>query len=295
MKFTQSRVFTKTAIMVFMVCFSLTGCLKFNLDTLNRQDLSGNDFNSALAREYRLFSKIEAENADWMDSDYFAKKGLAVLSGEQVLPEDPTIWNIGEEHLGELAQARQQLIQITEPRFVNQHPIKVAQAFVSYDCWVEESEEAWQTEYINSCKEKFYGLYREITGNSFVANEEILPIEDSEYLENMPDIYVVFFGFDKDKLSGDAKNTVKQVARSLEDDSRYTIILNGHSDRAGDEKYNQALSERRAVTVERHLIASGVRAENIEVFSFGEREPARQTADGVQDSANRRVEIIITQ
>ena len=139
MKFTQSRVFIKTAIIVSMVCFSLTGCLKFNLDTLNRQDLSGNDFNSALAREYRLFSEIEAENADWMDSDYFAKKGLAVLSGEQVLPEDPTIWNIGEEHLGELVQARQQLIQITEPRFVNQHPVKVAQAFVSYDCWVEES------------------------------------------------------------------------------------------------------------------------------------------------------------
>ena len=67
----------------------------------------------------------------------------------------------------------------------------------------------------------------------------------------------------------------------------------GHADRVGTDKANDALGLKRAERVRKILIQRGVPAERIVAASRGEREPLVQTADGVTEPRNRRVEISV--
>ena len=75
-------------------------------------------------------------------------------------------------------------------------------------------------------------------------------------------------------------------------DGQRLWIVGGHADRSGTEAYNQGLSEQRARNVARALVARGVPAPALDVQWFGESRPRIQTADGVREPQNRRVEIV---
>jgi len=69
------------------------------------------------------------------------------------------------------------------------------------------------------------------------------------------------------------------------------VVLAGHADRSGSDEYNIALSQRRANNVGRYLEGRGVAAGSISTEAFGESRPLVDTADGVREPQNRRVEI----
>lgn len=78
------------------------------------------------------------------------------------------------------------------------------------------------------------------------------------------------------------------------------IVLVGHTDRLGDDDYNQRLSLQRATTVRDHLVQRGLDASLFAVEGKGEREPVRACADTLARAAlidclkdNRRVEVEI--
>jgi outer membrane protein OmpA-like peptidoglycan-associated protein len=54
-----------------------------------------------------------------------------------------------------------------------------------------------------------------------------------------------------------------------------------------------ALSLRRANAVKDQLVREGIPAANITVVGRGESQPLVQTADGVREPQNRRVEIVL--
>ena len=65
------------------------------------------------------------------------------------------------------------------------------------------------------------------------------------------------------------------------------LIITGHADRIGTEKYNQDLSERRANAVKAYLVGKGVAAERIRASGKGESEPnpeanTRQACEGMK-------------
>ena len=68
-------------------------------------------------------------------------------------------------------------------------------------------------------------------------------------------------------------------------------MLAGHADRSGTPKYNVALSERRNTAVRSYLEGRSVPAGVISTQAFGESAPRVETADGVRELQNRRVEI----
>ena len=70
------------------------------------------------------------------------------------------------------------------------------------------------------------------------------------------------------------------------------LMATGHADRSGTDRYNLALSERRAKAVQAELVRLGVPADQIAVTFKGEAEPLVPTADGVREPQNRRVEIL---
>jgi hypothetical protein len=105
--------------------------------------------------------------------------------------------------------------------------------------------------------------------------------------------FMVFFDWDRSNLSAQALNTIKQAAASYKTKGSARITATGHTDKSGPESYNMALSLRRANTVKDALVREGVPATAISVIGRGETQPLVQTADGVREPQNRRVEIVI--
>ncbi|MFQ5348695.1 MAG: OmpA family protein, partial [Rhodothalassiaceae bacterium] len=103
--------------------------------------------------------------------------------------------------------------------------------------------------------------------------------------------FLVFFDFDSATLRADAAPILDDAAAAYERFGFVEVAVVGHTDRAGPDRYNQGLSERRAAAVKAALVARGVPAERIATSGRGESEPLVPTNDGVREPQNRRVEI----
>lgn len=105
--------------------------------------------------------------------------------------------------------------------------------------------------------------------------------------------YMVFFDFDRSDINQQALSTIKQAAANAQQGGVQRLNVTGHTDRAGAERYNMALSLRRANAVKQVLISEGIAPDQIVVIGRGESQPLVPTADGVREAQNRRVEIIL--
>jgi hypothetical protein len=105
--------------------------------------------------------------------------------------------------------------------------------------------------------------------------------------------FMVFFDWDRSNLSQQAVNTIGQAANAFKQTGAARITATGHADRSGPDNYNMALSLRRANAVKDQLVRDGVPANVIQVIGKGESQPLVQTADGVREPQNRRVEIVV--
>jgi len=108
-----------------------------------------------------------------------------------------------------------------------------------------------------------------------------------------PPSFMVFFDWDRSNLSQQALNTIRQAAAAFKSKGNARITATGHTDTSGPEAYNMALSLRRANAVKDALVREGVPAQAITVIGRGEQGLLVQTADGVREPQNRRVEIVI--
>jgi len=102
--------------------------------------------------------------------------------------------------------------------------------------------------------------------------------------------FLVFFAFDDAKLSPTALSSLGHAARIALEDKGQTCVT-AHADRAGSDAYNMELSRRRAEAVRDELVRLGVPPDKIRLVWRGEGQPLVQTADGVREAQNRRVEV----
>ena len=103
--------------------------------------------------------------------------------------------------------------------------------------------------------------------------------------------YVLYFVFDKATLLPSAQSTFNAVLDDYNKRPAAELIIIGHTDRAGDAKYNEDLSQRRASAVRSLLVSKGVAADTIQMAWRGDREPLPETAGKISDPRNRRVEV----
>jgi len=108
-----------------------------------------------------------------------------------------------------------------------------------------------------------------------------------------PRQFIVFFDWDSARLTDQARNIIRQAAEAARRDGYARIDLTGHADRSGADNYNVRLSQRRADAVKAELQRLGINAGEITTTARGEAQPLVQTADGVREPQNRRVEIVI--
>ena len=110
-------------------------------------------------------------------------------------------------------------------------------------------------------------------------------------LVNLPD--GVTFATGSYTISPGFKDLLDRVAESLRQYPNSLVDVYGHTDTVGSASSNQLLSERRAQAVANYLTQQGVASSRIRWMGFGETQLAVQTADGVNEPLNRRVEIKI--
>jgi outer membrane protein OmpA-like peptidoglycan-associated protein len=103
--------------------------------------------------------------------------------------------------------------------------------------------------------------------------------------------YVVFFDWDKSDLTPQATAILDNAASAYQSCGQAQVMLAGHADRSGPADYNVGLSQRRAANVRSYLTSRGIPDGVITQEAFGESRPLVETADGVREPQNRRVEI----
>lgn len=103
----------------------------------------------------------------------------------------------------------------------------------------------------------------------------------------------IFFDFDKDTIKPVSYAVLDQVAQVMRDRSSAVVRVEGHTDSFGTDSYNQQLSERRARSVVRYLIAKGIPGERLEAVGFGESRPIASNDTAQGRAKNRRTEFHI--
>ncbi len=100
----------------------------------------------------------------------------------------------------------------------------------------------------------------------------------------------VNFDFNKATLRPEAYPILDHAAQVLLGHTDVNIEIQGHTDQIGSDKYNDKLSQRRAETVKKYLIAKGVNASRLTTVGKGKRELLFNEKDAVSRFYNRRVE-----
>ena len=95
------------------------------------------------------------------------------------------------------------------------------------------------------------------------------------------------------KLTAESAAVLEQLNKALVNWPAPQLMIVGHTDRVGTAQANDGLSLKRAQSVAQLLIERGMAAQQIESAGRGEREPLVETADGVANATNRRVEITL--
>jgi len=104
----------------------------------------------------------------------------------------------------------------------------------------------------------------------------------------------VTFATDQDQLSPSFYPTLDSVAIILGKYPRTLLDIDGHTDDQGSDQYNQALSERRAVSVAQYLGSRGIDTRRFRVVGYGESAPIADNGPDFARQQNRRVEVRIS-
>lgn len=246
----------------------------------------GPDFNRALYTGYLDLADGERNELDWRDSDHFAGKALAAANGGEVAPDEITSRALPEDSQNDLSAARDTLTSALDQGGRDKAPGDAAAAQVAFDCWLQEQEENIQPDDIAACRSVFEAAIARLEDDAGAA-QAASAIEPSQ----LPGPFVVHFAFDSAELSGKAAEIVKQAAVALSASGASRVMLSGHTDRAGSQNYNLALSQQRAEAVARLLQSSGIKAELIGTAGYGKSRPSDHSKDERRQADDRRVEI----
>ena len=105
----------------------------------------------------------------------------------------------------------------------------------------------------------------------------------------------VLFPFDSAELKPGAQRSMDRLARYLQENPNYRILIEGHTDSTGDAGYNKGLSERRANAVRAALAQRGVSGDRLRALGLGESFPVADNNTNPGRAENRRVEVVIAE
>jgi len=103
----------------------------------------------------------------------------------------------------------------------------------------------------------------------------------------------VLFDFNSYQLKPEAKEMLRKIAKTLNENPDTVILVVGYTDSTGNFDYNVKLSEKRAEAVKNELVLNGVDPTRILVFGCGPKHPIAPNNTPEGRALNRRVEILV--
>lgn len=104
---------------------------------------------------------------------------------------------------------------------------------------------------------------------------------------------IIYFEPKANTLTPAAHSIIEMMAEHITRVKPTSVRCIGHTDLVGDLAYNNVLGMQRALIVKSWLHIRGVPAKMIMCSTEGARKPRVQTAQGVSESENRRVEVVL--
>ncbi len=105
--------------------------------------------------------------------------------------------------------------------------------------------------------------------------------------------YNINFEFDSTELSASSKAILDQAVNALSQDAELVMVITGHADAIGSEKYNLNLSLRRARAAGEYLRSRGINGDRITEEGRGESEPLASNDTKEGRAVNRRVVLLM--
>ena len=118
---------------------------------------------------------------------------------------------------------------------------------------------------------------------------------EAEYREVKRYSKAVYFAYDSAVIGTAYEANLKKVASYLVQNPNYRLTIEGHCDERGTEKYNRALSERRALAVKKYLMARNVDGARLITVGYGEEKLASNGKTSKDHALNRRAEFILAE
>lgn len=103
--------------------------------------------------------------------------------------------------------------------------------------------------------------------------------------------FAVFFDFNRASLTPEARTIVKAAVDDAEQSGLVSVRVTGHTDTVGSERYNLALSIKRAEAVKAEMVRDGLNGAQIAIEGRGFHNPLVPTGPGVREPQNRRAVI----
>ena len=104
----------------------------------------------------------------------------------------------------------------------------------------------------------------------------------------------VLFGSDLENLNAPSTEIVERIGKALLGVGIDRVRVDGHTDTAGKESYNQQLSLRRAKSVATVLTRVGMKEQNIQLRGLGSSQPVTANDTATGRTENRRVSIVVS-
>jgi peptidoglycan-associated lipoprotein len=103
----------------------------------------------------------------------------------------------------------------------------------------------------------------------------------------------VFFSFDDAAIRSDQAPVTQNDAAFLSQNSKDSVLIEGHCDDRGSAIYNLALGDRRANAVKEALIQKGVDPGRIKTVSYGKEKPVCTDENEQCWQQNRRGHVVV--
>jgi len=104
-------------------------------------------------------------------------------------------------------------------------------------------------------------------------------------------LHRIRFDYNSARLRPESRKVLEPVANVLRSDPGLKVIIEGHTDSKGTERYNLRLSQRRAEAVKKALVKLGIKAARLKTRGYGESRPLASNKTTEGRALNRRVEI----
>ncbi len=273
---------------VLLIVISLGACAGRTLEKAERTSPETDEHGQALYTGYVELSKMEFDEGDYRDSDFFADRAIAAANNENIEPQHIGARDLGVEVLNDAAAARRKLVVVRYKGGTRIYPELSAEAQLGFECWLQEQEEGFQPDDIAACRARFDSAMSSIEERER-ASMMMSMTPAARPQERMT--FDIFFDFDSDKVTGPAETHIAVIARTIKEFNNPVVSVIGNADEVGQTDYNLKLSQRRAEAVAAILRSNGVEPNG--VFARGDQAPALEVLDRSAQRQNRVVVISV--